>query len=153
MGRRTQAREVVLQMLFQLDMNADVEADVVRGMIQQRVEDEASRDFAWKLFAGVMERRAQIDETLIKLAENWKLDRMATTDRNVLRLGAFELLFMDTPPKVAMDEAIELAKRFGAGQSSQFVNGILDRLHAESGSQEPDEGTAGETVDETAKPS
>lgn len=131
MGRRTQAREVVLQMLFQLDVNSDVEADAVREMIDERVEDDSSRDFAWSLFSGVMENRAQIDARLVALAENWKLERMATTDRNVLRLGAFELLFMDTPPKVAMDESIELAKRFGAKQSSQFVNGILDRLYAE----------------------
>ena len=131
MGRRTQAREVVLQMLFQLDFNSDVEADVVREMINERVDDVSSREFAWSLFSGVMENRIQIDAKLVELAENWKLERMATTDRNVLRLGAFELLFLDTPPKVAMDESIELAKRFGAKQSSQFVNGILDRLHAE----------------------
>lgn len=131
MGRRTQAREVALQMLFQQDLNADLALEVVREMINSRLDDEPSREFAWSLFRGVRAHNAQIDTQLTELAENWKLERMATADRNVLRLGAFELIFTDTPPRVAMDEAIELAKRFGAEQSSQFVNGILDRLFAQ----------------------
>ncbi len=69
-----------------------------------------------------------LDRRIVAVAENWALDRMAPTDRNVLRLAAYELLFTDTPPKVAIDEAIELARKFGTAQSSQFVNGILDQL-------------------------
>ncbi len=65
---------------------------------------------------------------LAKTADNWSLDRMATTDRNVLRLGAFEILYAKTPDRVAIDEAVKLAKRFGSRQSAQFVNGILDKF-------------------------
>ena len=84
--------------------------------------------FAQSLLDGVIGHRDQIDEQLKKIAENWKLGRMARIDRNILRLGAYEILFADTPDRVAINEAIELAKRYGNEQSSQFVNGILDRL-------------------------
>jgi N utilization substance protein B len=75
-----------------------------------------------------MEHRLELDRQIEATAQNWRLSRMAPTDRNVLRLGAFELLHTDTPHQVALDEAIELAKRYGTAQSGQFVNGILDRL-------------------------
>lgn len=84
--------------------------------------------FCRSLVAGTRKNRSQIDAALNATADNWTLDRMAATDRNILRLAAFELLHTDTPRAVAIDEAIELAKRFGAAQSAQFVNGILDRL-------------------------
>jgi N utilization substance protein B len=92
------------------------------------VHDEELYEFAWFLFIGVMERRDELDARIEPIAQNWSLKRMAPTDRNVLRLGAYELLFMNTPPKVAINEALEMAKRYGSAQSSQFVNGILDRL-------------------------
>lgn len=128
MSRRSRAREAALQMLFQIDLNPDVTPDVVREQIQERITDEPLARFAWKLFAGVMECRPELDARIEQLAVNWSLRRMAPTDRNVLRLGAFELLHTNTPPRVVVDEALELAKRFGSAQSSQFVNGILDRL-------------------------
>ena len=128
MARRSQAREVALQMLFQKDLNADIDASSVRAMIDERLEHAPLGEFAWQLFAGTMESRAKIDEAIQSVTENWTLDRMAPTDRNVLRLGAFELLHTDTPHRVVIDEAIELAKRYGTNQSSQFVNGILDQL-------------------------
>ncbi len=84
--------------------------------------------FCRSLVAGTRKNRPEIDTALNATADNWTLDRMAATDRNILRLAAFELLHTDTPRAVAIDEAIELAKRFGAAQSPQFVNGILDRL-------------------------
>jgi N utilization substance protein B len=128
MGRRRQAREVALQMLYQADLNPDVAPQTVRTMIDEWLHDETQAQFAWKLFAGVMEMRPHLDERIQAVAENWKLSRMAPTDRNVLRLGAFELLFTEAPHRVAIDEAIELAKRFGSAQSPQFVNGVLDKL-------------------------
>jgi N utilization substance protein B len=128
MTRRTKAREVVLQMLYQTDLNPDVAAPTVREMIREQLTDQAVRDFAWQLFAGVMEWRPVLDSRIESVAENWTLARMAPTDRNVLRLGAFELLYTDTPPRVVIDEAVELARLFGTAQSPQFVNGILDRL-------------------------
>jgi N utilization substance protein B len=128
MTRRSKAREVALQMLYQMDLNPQVGADIVREMINEQIPDETAQRFAWSLFAGVMECRPMLDRRIQAVAENWSLDRMAPTDRNVLRIGAFELLHTDTPPRVSIDEAIELAKRYGTAQSSQFVNGILDKL-------------------------
>jgi N utilization substance protein B len=128
MARRSKAREVALQMLFQVDLNADVDGRMVAEMIRERLPDEDLRDMAWRLFAGTMEYRPQLDARIQEIATNWKLSRMAATDRNILRLGAFELLHTDTPRSVVIDEALELAKKFGAEQSAQFVNGILDKL-------------------------
>jgi N utilization substance protein B len=127
-SRRSRARETALQMLYQQDLNPDMGADTVRELIVERLADEALARFAWSLFAGVMESRPALDAKIEAAATNWSLRRMAPTDRNVLRLGAFELLHTDTPPKVIIDESLELAKRYGSAQSSQFVNGILDRL-------------------------
>lgn len=128
MSRRHKAREVVVQMLYQLDLNEDVAPDAVRGMIQEELRDETLARFAWSLFAGVMETRKQLDERIASAAANWSLGRMPPTDRNVLRLGAYELLFTETPHRVVIDEALELAKTYGTAQSSAFVNGILDRM-------------------------
>lgn len=128
MSKRSKARQVAVQMLYQVDLNPDVDGRMVRDMISDRLGEETLRDFCWSLFAGTMEHRPQLDERIQQVAENWKLSRMAATDRAILRLGAFELLHTSTPHGVVIDEAVELAKKFGAGQSSQFVNGILDRL-------------------------
>jgi transcription antitermination protein NusB len=141
MARRSKAREVVLQMLYQIDVNPDVAAGAVREMIREQLPDEDLHSFAWSLFAGVRENRASLDARISTAAENWTMARMAATDRNALRLGAFELLLTDTPHRVVIDETIELARRFGTAQSPQFVNGILDKLiPPEKRSQEkPDE--------------
>ncbi|QDT39385.1 transcription antitermination factor NusB [Stratiformator vulcanicus] len=128
MSRRTKAREVAVQMLYQLDLNSDVAMHDVRGMIEEQLDDADLSAFSWRLFVGTMEFRGIIDEKLAAAANNWSIDRMAPTDRNVLRLGVFELLNTDTPPRVVIDEAVEVAKRFGSENSSQFVNGLLDRL-------------------------
>lgn len=128
MARRSKAREVALQMLFQVDLNPDVDGRTVREMIAERLQDQDLRSFAWMLFAGVMESRAQLDEQIQAVATNWKLSRMAGTDRNCLRQGAFELLHTDAPYRVVIDEALDLARKFGSDQSAQFVNGVLDKL-------------------------
>jgi transcription antitermination protein NusB len=96
--------------------------------IAQFAGAEQLLEFARGLVAGVRRHRAELDERFNQIAEHWTLHRMAVTDRNVLRLGAYEILHTDTPPRVAINEAIELANRFGSAQSSQFVNGILDKL-------------------------
>ena len=85
-------------MLFQQDLNPDVPADTVRELIVERLRDESLARFAWSLFGGVMESRPALDAKIEAIAANWSLKRMAPTDRNVLRLGAFELLYTDTPP-------------------------------------------------------
>ena len=128
MARRSKSREIALQMLFQVDLNPDVDGRTVREMIAERLPDHDLQLFAWQLFAGVMEFRAQLDEQIQAVAHNWKLSRMAGTDRNVLRQGTFELLHTDTPHRVVIDECLELARKFGSEQSAQFVNGVLDKL-------------------------
>lgn len=128
-SRRHQAREVVLQMLFQKDLNPDVTADMIREQIQEMLENnEPLCRFAWSLFAGTIESLKAIDTRIESVASHWKLNRMPPTDRNAIRLGAFELLYTDTPYPVVIDEALELAKSFGTAQSASFVNGILDKL-------------------------
>jgi N utilization substance protein B len=97
-------------------------------MIEERLEDTDLRVFAWGLFTGVLEFRTLLDERIQAIAPHWKLFRMAATDRNVLRLGAFELIQTDTPLRVVINEALELARKFGSDQSAQFVNGVLDKL-------------------------
>ena len=128
MSRRSKAREVALQMLFQVDLNTDVDGGMVAEMVRELLPEEDLRDFAMRLFSGTLDCRTQLDEQIQQIATNWKLFRMPPTDRNVLRLGAFEILHTDTPRRVAIDEALELAKKFGTDASSQFVNGILDKL-------------------------
>ncbi len=128
MSRRSKSREVALQMLFQCDLNRDVDGRMVAEMVRELLPDVDLREFAMRLFSGTIENRDWLDERIQQIATNWKLFRMAATDRNVLRLGAFELLYTDTPPRVAIDEALELAKKFGSDASAPFVNGILDKL-------------------------
>ena len=114
MVRRSKAREVALQMLYKLDVNSDIDADTLRAQIRHELhEDEAVERFCWQLVAGVRESRRMIDQKIEEVAENWSLTRMAITDRNAIRLGAFELLLTDVPHRVAIDEAIEMARLFG----------------------------------------
>jgi N utilization substance protein B len=129
MTRRSRAREVALQLLYQHDHNAQVEEATVREFLQRRLRDPESQQFAETLYRGVQERKPEIDKRLAEVAENWSVERMAAVDRNILRLGAYELLGQpDTPTKVIIDEAIELAKRYGSAESPAFVNGLLDRV-------------------------
>jgi N utilization substance protein B len=129
MTKRSRAREVALQLLFQRDHNPSVERSAIERFVRDRLRDPALEPFCLGLYDGVVAHNADIDKRLAQAAENWRLPRMATVDRNVLRLGAYELLFaQDTPAGVAFDEAIELARRYGAADSPAFVNGVLDRL-------------------------
>ncbi len=133
MTRRSRGREVALQLLFQRDHNLKMDRAALEQFVRDRLRDESIRNFCIFLYDGVVEHLADIDAKLSTAAENWRLPRMPTVDRNVLRLGAFELLFMqDTPAAVAFDEAIELARRYGTDESSAFVNGVLDRLRREA---------------------
>jgi N utilization substance protein B len=130
-ARRSRAREVALQILYQQEQNPGYPADQVERFIARRLTDPALRAYADELIKGVQAHRERIDELISKVAENWRIDRMAAIDRNILRLGAYELLHVaDVPTKVAINEALELAKRYSTAQSSRFVNGILDRLLA-----------------------
>ncbi|HEV2947428.1 MAG TPA: transcription antitermination factor NusB [Gemmataceae bacterium] len=129
MTNRSRAREVALQLLFQRDHNPGVDPKAIERFIQDRLSDPGLQTFCRSLFDGVVGHAAEIDERLTQAAENWRLPRMAGVDRNVLRLGAFELLFSsETPAGVALNEAIELARRFGSADSPGFVNGVLDQI-------------------------
>lgn len=129
MSRRSRAREVVLQLLYQDDLNPAPDIEAIEEFLRGRLGgDEELIDFARTLRQGVRRNREELDQLLSERARNWSLGRMAATDRNILRLGAFEILYTETPDRVAINEAVELAKRYGAKQSSQFVNGILDRV-------------------------
>ncbi len=148
MTRRSRGREVALQVLYQIEQNPGMPVTEVHQFINRRTLGEQKlAEFTAALIAGVREHQARIDSMIQEVAENWRLDRMAAIDRNILRLGAYEVLFCpEVPAKVAINEALELAKRYSTSQSSRFVNGILDRvlqLHAapqagvESESQTP----------------
>ena len=132
MTARSRAREVAFQVLYQDDLNPGGNPAFGDLLIEERVGKGELGDFARALVAGVRKHRGEVDALLEQSADNWSVGRMAATDRNVLRLGVYELLHGDAPPKVAIDEAVELAKRFGAAQSSQFVNGILDKVMNET---------------------
>jgi len=134
MASRRRAREVVIQVLFQRDLNPGSDYDLEHRFVRDRLKrDSRFVDFADALLRGIQSHQAGIDEALSKTAQNWKLGRMAATDRAILRLATFEILFFDqTPGPVAINEAVELAKRYGTNNSFQFVNGILDRLHKNS---------------------
>ncbi|QDU94269.1 transcription antitermination factor NusB [Lignipirellula cremea] len=129
MSRRSRAREVVLQLLYQDDLNPSRLLADDMEFLRARLRDNLELiGFAQSLLRGVRRNREELDEMLAERAQNWSLSRMAATDRNVLRLGAFEILYTETPDRVAINEAVELAKRYGARQSAQFVNGVLDRF-------------------------
>jgi N utilization substance protein B len=133
MTRRSRAREVALQLLFMRDHNPGVERPALEQFAADRLRDVGLVQFCLTLYDGTIAHLAEIDQKLAESAENWRLPRMATVDRNVLRMGAYELLYnKETPAAVAFDEAIELARRYGSAESAAFVNGVLDRLRREA---------------------
>ena len=134
MSRRSRAREVVLQILYEDDLNPDRNMSVSDEFLRGRLNHDAELvAFAADLLAGVRRNRGELSTILEERTQNWSLARMAVTDRNVLRLAAYEMLYTDTPNRVVLNEAIELARRYGSKQSSQFVNGVLDRVLRDRG--------------------
>lgn len=132
MARRSRAREVALQLLFQHDQNS---TPVPRAAIEQFVRDRLLRDadmtaYCLALYDGTVSHKAEIDPKLTETATNWRLSRMHPADRNVLRMATYELLFDPAaqPVEVVLNEAIELARRFGSADSAKFVNGVLDKI-------------------------
>ncbi|HVG92831.1 MAG TPA: transcription antitermination factor NusB [Planctomycetota bacterium] len=135
---RTRARELALQFLYAVDIQGDEYREQLDSFLHQELagkpgEQEAT-DYARRLVEGVILHRPAIDQLLSDAARNWGLTRMAGIDRNCLRLGVYELLHeTEVPTKVAINEAIELAKRYSTEQSGAFVNGILDRIRKDRG--------------------
>jgi transcription antitermination factor NusB len=130
--KRTQARECALQILYQSEMNPEPMPEILGKFWSQQDEtySEDIRSFAEKLALGTIENQAEIDKVLERYADNWELSRMAMIDRNVMRLATYELLYLaDVPPKVTLNEAVNLAKKFSQEESGKFVNGILDKIN------------------------
>lgn len=137
MGKRSKAREAALKILYQLDITRDTAEEGLKIYFRHHHVAVDSRVFVSTLVEGTSQRMKEIDDILSKHATNWALDRMAIVDRNILRLGVFELLFGgETPPKVVINEAVELGKRFGSPDSGKFVNGVLDAIHKEGKEEE-----------------
>jgi transcription antitermination protein NusB len=133
MTRRSRAREVTLQLLYQFDLNPGVGREVIEQFTRDRLREESLQQFSLALYDGVAANAADVDRRIAAAAQNWRLPRMAAVDRNVLRLGGYEILYTpETPPSVALDEAIELARRYGSADSPAFVNGVLDRLRQDA---------------------
>jgi len=131
MRKRTLSRDLALKFLYQIDITKDPVVKELDFFWQNQEEVEASvREFADSLIKGVIEKLADIDGKIDKFADNWELKRMAVVDRNILRMATFELLYLsDIPPKVTINEAVELAKRYGDVNSGRFINGIVDKIH------------------------
>ncbi len=129
MKKRTRARELALQFLYQIDLLGDPMIDELALFLRGEERDAETCRFARRLVEGAHEQRTAIDAEVQSVAQNWQISRMAVIDRNVLRLATFELLFCrDIPPKVAINEAIELGKRYSTENSGAFINGILDKI-------------------------
>lgn len=152
MAGRSEARRFVLQMLYLVDQNPEADNNRIQANLRKAFGNSAVQDFAWQLFTGVLENRDELDEVLRKTAVNWRVDRMPPTDRNVLRLGLYEMTKLGTPPAVVIDEAIEIAREFGTENSSAFVNGILDRLIPKDSLQQPESGAPESGAPESGAP-
>jgi len=131
--QRTEAREFVLSALYQIEF--------VPASLEEMLEETDpgdQREYIEHVFNGIVERRDALDEMLAERTVGWKFQRLAAIDRNILRIGLYELLYFDEiPAEVAMDEAVELAKRFGTEHAQSFVNGILDAIWKEYGERDP----------------
>lgn len=140
MARRSRAREVALQALYQRDQNKNMTQEDALAFLARRLAEPELLELGKTLYLGTLADVAAIDERLSQVADNWSVERMAIVDRNVLRLGIYELYHgPETPFKVVLDEAIELAKRYGSEESPGFVNGILDKIANEKNKSREDE--------------
>ncbi len=135
MRKRTYSRELTLQILYQVDITDDAPEEILSNFWQnqEKAVPEQVRNFAVELVKGVTGNLEAIDAKISEYAANWQLKRMAVVDRNILRLGCYELLFrQDIPPKVSINEAVELAKKYSDREAGKFVNGILDGIKTET---------------------
>lgn len=132
MRKRTKARELALKFLYQIDITKEDLSQALESFWHEHRLTRPVKEFTARIILGTTANLARIDGVIGKYARNWQLKRMAVIDRNILRLGCFELLFLeDIPPRVSINEAVELAKKYGDVDSGKFVNGILDRIHKE----------------------
>ncbi len=140
MGSRRKARECALQMLFAADVSEIRPDQLVRLYWRELGEtdvEEAAREFATRLATGTLAHKEELDERIRLRAEHWRISRMAIVDRNVLRLAVYEFLYEPTPRTVAINEALEIARRFSTYEATQFINGILDAIKRDLDEQQP----------------
>ena len=131
MGKRREGREAAVQLLFHWDMNVrqPLEGADLDGFWQLRTANQATKEFATRVATGVIAEQVAIDEKISRYTANYELKRISAVDRNILRVAIYEMLFCnDVPPIVAINEAIDIAKKFGTEESGKFVNGVLDRV-------------------------
>lgn len=130
---RRSSREIAFQILFQSDFAPAIgvkEAVRVTSESSGETHDSETLDYARELVEGVQAKKAEIDQKIQSTSQHWKMDRMASVDRNLLRLAVYEMLYAPQPvkPAIAINEAVEIAKKFGSTESAAFVNGLLDQI-------------------------
>jgi N utilization substance protein B len=152
MGSRRKARECALQMLFAADVSGARVDDIVRlywSELSDADVEPAAQDFATRLATGTLSRVAELDERIRSRAEHWRIPRMAIVDRNILRLAVYEFTHEPTPRTVAINEALEIARRFSTFEATQFINGILDAIKRDLDEEQPQEHLDTADADET----
>ena len=133
MGKRRTARELALKFLYQTEFNSNSPDSELNSFCDRANVSEEVQNFTQALIKNILFHKKEVDELLEKISANWAPDRMAVIDKNILRLGICELLFDPTmPPKVVINEAVEIAKKFGTEESPDFINGILDKVFKDS---------------------
>src|ERR1043165_8823188 len=145
MGSRRKARECALQMLFAADVAGTRPDELARNFWSELADgevDEDGREFATRLALGTLAHLEEVDERIKLRAEHWRIDRMATVDRNVLRLAVYEFLHESTPRTVTINEALEVARRFSTYEATQFINGILDAVKRDLDEEKPQDAAA-----------
>ncbi len=130
MGSRRRARELAIKVLFHLEFTPGDPEEVFQLICENFGASKSIRSFSRELVLGVCAKREELDQLISRASEHWRLERMSRVDRTILRLGAFEILVMkDIPPKVSIDEAVELGKMYGTEDSGSFINGVLDNIY------------------------
>ena len=129
MGTRRRARELAMQALFYMDANQNASPQMLERFCENFTPPQKARPFFMKLVTGVLEAKPQIDTLIERFSKNWRIRRMSCVDRNIMRVAVFEMLSChDIPPKVSINEAIDVGKKFGTEESGAFINGIIDSI-------------------------
>jgi transcription antitermination factor NusB len=125
------AREIALEITYQLDLRGREVMEELESYLSERTQKEDIKNFSRELVLGVYQRQSELDKIIVKISRNWEMSRMAVIDRNILRIAVYELVFRtDIPPKSSINEAIDIAKKYGSKDSGSFVNGILNMVFA-----------------------